>query len=142
MNATAEKFGYPDTLIREYTHWLVLLREQQVTLGSLVLVCKDPAQRFSDVTQEAFAELYEAIGAIERTLSTEYDYDKINYLMLMMVDPDVHYHVIPRFASAREFAGVEVSDHGWPGPPALGEFVEFAASDKQSLLAALRQAWN
>ena len=27
-------------------------------------------------------------------------YERINYLMLMMVDPDVHFHVIPRYTAA------------------------------------------
>ena len=36
-NQTAVRFGYPHTLIREYEHWFVLLREPQATLGSLVL---------------------------------------------------------------------------------------------------------
>jgi diadenosine tetraphosphate (Ap4A) HIT family hydrolase len=142
VNATAEKFGYPGTLICEYPHWLVLLREQQVTLGSLVLVCKDPVARFSDVSQEAFAELHEAVGAIERTLDAQYHYDKINYLMLMMVDPDVHYHVIPRYAAEREFSGHAVVDHGWPGPPALGKFVELQEPAKREMLSALRAAWS
>jgi len=32
LNDTIRKFGYPDTLIHEYDHWVVLLRPQQVTL--------------------------------------------------------------------------------------------------------------
>src|SRR3546814_2464599 len=35
MNDTILKFGYPATLIREYEHWVVLLRPAQLTLGSL-----------------------------------------------------------------------------------------------------------
>ena len=140
-NATAEKFGYPGTLIREYEHWLVLLREAQITLGSLVLVCKDPAVRFSDVSPEAFSELHAVIGAIEEVLTSQYQYDKINYLMLMMVDPDVHYHVIPRYEKPREYSGRPVVDRGWPGPPALGEFVEFSAAEQQALISALQRAW-
>ena len=46
MNETARKFGHPESLIHELDHWLVLLRPAQVTLGSLVLVCKDEAARF------------------------------------------------------------------------------------------------
>src|SRR3546814_2888106 len=34
MNETIRKFGYPATLIREYDHWVVLLRPAQLTLGS------------------------------------------------------------------------------------------------------------
>ena len=142
MNQTAEKFGYPQTLIHEYEHWLVLLRQQQVTLGSLVLVCKDAATRFSDVSQGAFTELHDVIGAIERALGAAYHYDKINYLMLMMVDRDVHYHVIPRYEQPREFQSVEVRDQGWPGPPALAAFVELGADEEQALIASLRAAWR
>ena len=29
MNATIEKFGYPATLIREWQHWVLLLRPAQ-----------------------------------------------------------------------------------------------------------------
>jgi diadenosine tetraphosphate (Ap4A) HIT family hydrolase len=141
VNATAEKFGHPGTLIKEYEHWLVLLRPQQVTLGSLVLVCKQPATRFSDVSAAAFSELHHAVTAIEGTLGALYSYQKMNYLMLMMVDPDVHYHVIPRYDSAREFAGVEVVDHGWPAMPALGEFVEFDAEAQSQFITALKAAW-
>ena len=39
-NQTAVRFGYPGTLIREYGHWVVLLREPQATLGSLILCAK------------------------------------------------------------------------------------------------------
>jgi len=37
MNPTLEKFGYPATLLVELEHWAILLRREQVTLGSLVL---------------------------------------------------------------------------------------------------------
>ena len=57
MNQTIEKFGYPGTLIREYDHWVVLLRPAQATLGALILACKDEASRFSDITLEAFTEM-------------------------------------------------------------------------------------
>ena len=142
MNATALKFGYPDTLVREYGHWLVLVRPQQVTVGSLVLVCKEPVTRFSDVSREAFTELHDVISAAEGALSSLYSYDKINYLMLMMVDPDVHYHVIPRYEASRRLGTVEIVDGGWPGPPALGEFHELEAAEREGLIAELRKAWS
>ena len=49
-------------------------------------------------------------------LTRSFKPDKLNYLMLMMVDPDVHFHVLPRYASAREFAGKTHSDRFWPKP--------------------------
>ena len=56
-NQTAVRFGYPETLIREYEHWLVLLREPQATLGSLVLCAKSGATEFSALPMEAYVEM-------------------------------------------------------------------------------------
>ena len=119
MNPTMKKFGYPDSLIRDYDHWVVLLRPQQVTLGALVLVCKDEAEALSAISAAAFAELKEITTAIEANLGDCFAYDKINYLMLMMVDPHVHFHVIPRYAEARQRYGFEWIDRAWPKPPDL-----------------------
>ena len=119
INATIEKFGYPDTLVREFEHWLVLVRPAQVTLGSLVLAAKSTATAFSDLPGAAFAEQAEAVRAIEAGLSAFVRYERINYLMLMMVDRHVHFHVVPRYPGARQWAGLEFIDQGWPGLPDL-----------------------
>jgi len=140
-NQTAVKFGHPDTLVADYRHWCVLLRPGQVTLGSLVLVCKDAALRFSDITPDAFAELAQVTRAIETGLSAFRPYDRINYLMLMMVDPDVHFHVVPRYGSPQTFEAVEFPDAGWPGPPQLGTAVSPELDLRDRLLSAIRAAW-
>src|SRR5690606_29739097 len=92
MNPTIEKFGYPATLIAEFDHWLVLLRPTQPTLGALVLAAKSDATAFGDLPAAAHAELKRAAAAIESALGAAVGYDRINYLMLMMVDPHVHFH--------------------------------------------------
>ena len=119
INATIEKFGHPATLIREYQHWVVLLRPSQVTLGSLVLAAKSPATAYGQLPASAFAEQAIVVGDIERALTAFCGFERINYLMLMMVDPHVHFHVIPRYDGKREWNGVEFGDAGWPGPPDL-----------------------
>ena len=119
INPTIEKFGYPESLLREYVHWLVLLRPAQVTAGSLILAAKSEVTAFGALSRDAFAEQAMVIAEIEATLRRAVDYERINYLMLMMVDPHVHFHVIPRYSSSRVIAGIEIADHGWPGPPEL-----------------------
>ena len=74
-------------------------------------------------------------------LSAFVRYDKINYLMLMMVDPDVHFHVLPRYSGTRTLLGVTYPDAGWPGPPALDQAVDLDEKARAALLADLRQAW-
>jgi diadenosine tetraphosphate (Ap4A) HIT family hydrolase len=119
MNPTIEKFGYPHTLIKEHEHWLVLLRPAQVTLGSLVLAAKSDATAFGQLPANAFAELSEVIAGIEKALKAFTHYERINYLMLMMVDPHVHFHVFPRYSEPRKWNGLELCDSGWPAPPRL-----------------------
>src|SRR6476469_3260129 len=123
MNPTILSFAYPDSLVREFEHWVVLVRPAQVTLGSLVLAAKSDATAYGDLPPAAFAEQGQAVAAIERALTAFCAYERINYLMLMMVDPQVHFHVIPRYSGPRRWAGAEFADAGWPGPPQLGSSV-------------------
>ena len=141
MNATIEKFGYPATLIRAYTHWVVLLRPAQPTLGSLVLASTSEATSFGDLPPGAHAELATVTAQIETALRSAVDYAKINYLMLMMVDPFVHFHVIPRYEGSREHEGVAFTDAGWPGQPALGEAVALDAAAIADLTGWLKDFW-
>src|SRR6185503_18492196 len=112
MNDTIRRFGYPASLVAEYRHWVVLLRPDQPTLGSLVLAARGEFRALSDLPAEAFAELKAVTGDIETTLRHAVNYAKINYLMLMMVDPHVHWHVIPRYEGEREAAGLKFGDAG------------------------------
>jgi len=142
LNSTMKKFGAPDTLIRDYDHWAVLLRTEQITLGSLVLICKDPASAFSMISGAAFAELQAITGDIEGVLGRLFKFDRINYLMLMMVDPDVHFHVIPRYAAPRTFTGQAFMDPGWPGPPDLAEINATSQEQNALIRAALQSDWR
>ncbi len=119
INDTMRKFGYPATLVKDYRHWVVLVRPQQVTLGSLVLIAKGDAEAFGALNPLAHAELAQITAEIEAALARVTNYDRINYLMLMMVDRQVHFHIIPRYAEAVLYESESFADAGWPGPPDL-----------------------
>ncbi|HYI42174.1 MAG TPA: HIT family protein [Sphingomicrobium sp.] len=135
-NETMRKFGYPETLVCEWSNWAVLVRPGQVTLGSLVLASTSEATRYGDLPADAFAEQATAVRAIEKALTRFCNYERINYLMLMMVDPNVHFHVIPRYSESRDWEGMTFNDEGWPGPPQL----QSALKLESPRLAALRDA--
>lgn len=141
-NATIATFGYPRTLVAEYPHWMVLLRPRQVTLGSLVLACRGAATGFGAIGPDAAAGLGQAITDIEATLKSLFAYDKINYLMLMMVDPHVHFHVIPRYAGTRQFAGQQLTDANWPKPPDVTQALALSDAAFADLLALVRSGWR
>lgn len=142
MNQTIRRFGHPATLVAGYNHWVVLLRPEQPTLGALVLAAKSDATAFGDLPPAAFAELARATAAIERALARAVAFERINYLMLMMVDPNVHFHVLPRYDGERSAAGVTVRDAGWPKAPALGEFVTLDGAQVQALVGWLQGLWR
>jgi len=143
MNETMTKFGWPGTQVCEWSHWIALARPSQPTLGSLVLAAKSDATAFSVLPAEAHAELKQATTAIEAALGRAVGYAKLNYLMLMMVDPHVHFHVIPRYEGTREWSAGsaqtrEFVDVGWPRVPDLGHAVALEGEDLAAMVAWLR----
>lgn len=136
-----EKFGYPASLVREYDNWAVLLRPKQATLGALVLVCKENVTAFPDISEAAFAALKTITADIENVLYEIFSAEKVNYLMLMMADPHVHFHVLPRYGAAQNHDGTAFTDPGWPGPPDIGFVNETDRKTWDGLLQMLRGAW-
>jgi diadenosine tetraphosphate (Ap4A) HIT family hydrolase len=141
-NTTARKFGYPNTLVAETDSWWVLVRPQQPTYGALVLVCKEEAKAFSELSSAAFADMKTAVDGIEALLRHTVAYERINYLMLMMVDPDVHFHVLPRYDGERQYGGHVFKDAGWPGPPALASHVALREEEAAALAADFAARWR
>ncbi len=144
MNPTQEKFGDPHTRVQGFDHWVVVVRPQQITLGSLVLINTESATAFSKLSSKAFSELRPVTEQLEQALNYAFAYDRLNYLMLMMEDPNVHFHVLPRYADSRTFAGRTFHDPAWPGPPDLGHS-NTAHSDTevlQALLKKLKSVWG
>ncbi len=132
-----EKFGYPNTLIKEYDYWYWLLRPEQVTLGSSILITKEYYSKYSDLTREHFLEFEKIIKEVEKTLGKAFNYDKMNYLMLMMVDPSVHYHAIPRYAEPIVLNETQYFDKGYPGLPDLSSINTASNTDIVSLLSEM-----
>lgn len=138
MNATMEKFGWPATIVAEFVHWTVLARTAQPTLGALVLAAKSDATAFGDLPDGAHGELKAVTAAIEAALTAAVDYAKLNYLMLMMVDPHVHFHIIPRYDGAREWHGHTFTDAGWPKVPDLSHAISLDGDELAALVEWLK----
>lgn len=138
-NATFSRFGGAGTLIADYRWWSVQVRPQQATLGALILLAHGPAQAFGDLPPGAHGELGQISRDIEAVVG-RFGNQKINYMMLMMVDPHVHFHVLPRYDREVVFAGLAFADPGWPGLPDLGHAPE--AEDAATRIGAeLRGVW-
>lgn len=145
MNDTLQKFGYPGSLIHEYEHWVVLIRPAQLTLGSVIIAAKSDFRSFGALGPEEMAEWPGIVRCFESVIVKDFGAEKFNYLALMMVDPNPHFHGIPRYRGPVTFRGQSFTDEKFPKPPALDVLNECS----EEMLAALREhlrasfaAWN
>jgi len=115
------KFRVQELKVTENRSWSWSVRPGQPTLGAGILSLNRHAGRFSEVTGEEMKDLADLVGVLEGAVREAFDHAIMNYLMLMMVDHHVHYHVIPRYGETRSFAGREWVDNGWPALPVLGD---------------------
>ena len=141
MNDTIYNFNYPSSLIKEYDHWVVLIRPKQVTIGSLVLAAKGESVSFANLSKNEFSELDIVFKDIEMSLKKCFQFDKINYLALMMVDRNPHFHVIPRYSKSINFGGKKYDDNNWPSPPQLSNLIELSDKEFNYLYEFILKNW-
>ena len=134
MNSTIKKFRYFENLIKEYDYWVVLYRPQQVTIGSLVLICKENKFNLGDLSKSAYVEFRVVIQDIEIFLYKKLGANKINYIALMMVDPHVHFHIIPRYSSKIIINEKLYNDIYWPKPPNVLDEIKINESEKLHII--------
>jgi len=132
----AEAFGLPALEVLRTEHWTWSVRPVQSTLGAGVLSLNRFATSLAQVTAAEAADLPVATRAIDAALRAFSDPDKMNYLSLMMVDAHLHFHVIPRYAAPRAFAGTDWADEGWPALPALGGNARASTPETLALIRA------
>jgi len=102
-------------VLKEYEHWVVLFRDKQVTIGSVIIMSKHTdAQSLGALSPEAWSQFGEVCKHVEAAITAAFGAEKFNYLALMMYDPEVHFHVIPRYSKPVEFAGEVFVDPDWP----------------------------
>lgn len=113
------KFRLDDLTLAEREGWVLSLRPGQLTLGSMVLSVASGAQDLARLTPEEGAGMAAGLGLAERVARDHLGAVRINALCLMMQDPVVHFHILPRYDGAQERHGVTWRDADWPGPPAI-----------------------
>ena len=114
-----DKFRVDDLLIYESEYWKWSIRPLQCTIGAGILSLKRPAETMKELNELEGADLVRIIGVIERTINVCFGQKIMNYIMLMMVDKHVHYHVVPRYSEPVLFKGIRFSDEFWGLPPVL-----------------------
>lgn len=141
MNLTLQKFGYPASLIREYDHWVVMVRPKQITFGCVVIAAKSAGTSMGALTPVEAAEFPRIASDFERAMKRLAGAEKFNYVALMMVDPNPHFHAIPRYARDVSIDGITFSDGTFPKPPDLNAAHALDAKQIESIRRRLVEGW-
>lgn len=140
MQNFKQKFNIKDLTIIKIGSWIISLRPDQITIGSLLLSLDRPCQDIGDITELESVELGQAFKAIKNLYSKTLAPDKINYLLLMMVDKQVHFHVIPRYANETIFDESTFKDHSWPKPVEIFNTLNMSKEKLKKLLSVFIRA--
>jgi diadenosine tetraphosphate (Ap4A) HIT family hydrolase len=95
----------PTRLIADGRQWAVVLNDDQSLLGRCFLLLKRPETDVAALTDEELTELWATLRQVKKALREAWDPDHFNYAFLMNLDKQVHFHIIPRYKSRREFTG-------------------------------------
>lgn len=134
-----DKFDAKAYTIKDYEYWMWVLRKDQVTIGSSIIISKQNCYSLSEISSEGFLELKKVILDVEHSIKKTFNYNEINYLTLMMVDPIVHTHVIPRYKDAVEFNNKLYVDEMYPYPPDLNKKLNLLFKDKLMIINKLKK---
>lgn len=107
-------FSPEKTLVKEFDYWLILVRENQLTLGDCYFVLKREIHSFGEMKPEESKELSVAMKWYEDRCRFLYGADKFNYVAAMMRDDFVHFHAFPRYSKPVSRYGIEWRDERWP----------------------------
>ena len=119
-------------------HWTLVLNENQSTLGRVFFALNRHETDITAMTPEEVASLWAFLGETKAALAALFAPDHFNYMFLMNLTPHAHFHIFPRYQTAREFSGLtwtdsRFGDHYDPDEArAMDEATEIA------LIAALR----
>lgn len=142
MNAEfKEKFKIPELSVVDFKHWVLSVRPQQITLGSMLISLKRDCNSLGELYADESKELNLIFHKTELLLNKNFQFDKINYLCLMMVDTHVHFHVIPRYADHVHFNGKRYYDKAWPKPPDLSYSLQ-EPKLAENVLAVLKESFK
>lgn len=105
---------YEKLKVKEYKYWSIFLHKDQTNIGRTYLWCnrKDIVD-FLDMNNEEKEEFFKATKELKDVLTKLFKPDLFNYASLGNDTHHLHVHIIPRYASPREFQGITFEDKRW-----------------------------
>jgi diadenosine tetraphosphate (Ap4A) HIT family hydrolase len=133
--------------IFETRHWKILLMDDQRYLGRSVVVLKRPCRDLAEVTEEEMTDFLGVVRRFEKAAREAFGATMFNWACLMNLayqhtppDPQVHWHVRPRYDHPVVFGGEMFTDADFGNHYARGEGDRsVSAATAGMIVAALRK---
>ena len=91
-------------------HWTLVLNENQATLGRVFFALNRHETDIAALSDVEVLSLWAFVRETKAALTALFAPDHYNFMFLMNLTPHVHFHVFPRYAAPREFAGQTFPD--------------------------------
>lgn len=132
LAAFRQTFRLDELTVVQSDRWVLSVRPGQITLASMVISSSRGALSFAGLDAVDGADLVALTGRAETAAQEAFGAVRLNLVCLMMKDPIVHFHVLPRYDQAVQRYGQRWEDTDWPGPPTIS-----AASTSDEVLHPL-----
>jgi diadenosine tetraphosphate (Ap4A) HIT family hydrolase len=119
LEAFEQKFRITDLHVASVGTWRISVRPAQVTLGSMIVSLAADVSSLATMNEAEAADLGRALSLTDRLARSAFGAVRTNALCLMMQDPIVHFHILPRYPEAQYAFGQNWIDREWPRPPQL-----------------------
>ena len=120
--------------------WRLVLNRNQNVVGKCMLVTHRHVERVDQLTAAEWDDLRRQLAQATAGLRQATRPDHFNYAFLQNQDRHVHLHVIPRYATPRQIAGLRIDDRDYPDHYAIPAPDRRLTREQGEHLAALLRA--
>jgi len=103
--------------VKEFKHWIIVLKDNPTTLGHSVFLLKEERPDFAAVTKDEMAEFPEVCKWFEDRCRKIFSAERFNYQANMMRENFVHFNCFPRYSKEIIKYGKKWVDTDWPKIP-------------------------
>jgi diadenosine tetraphosphate (Ap4A) HIT family hydrolase len=135
--------GYGE-LIEETSYWMIFLAPSQRYLGTCVVALKKKRANLSEVSDEEWDDFVGIVRKMEDSVDKSFKPDLFNWSCFKnaafrkdseSVDPEIHWHFIPRYQKSVLVYGIEFDDPDFGHiPQPIARIVPREVMDKIKLL--------
>lgn len=120
--------------------WTLVLNDNQATLGRVFFALRRHETDIARLSDPEVLSLWTFVRETKAALTSLFAPDHLNFMFLMNLTPHVHFHIFPRYAGSREFAGQTFADSRFGAHYDSDESRTLSADAEEQLISTLRHA--